>query len=206
MDSAVKKVLAIMAVIIILAAATVGVLYVRNLGPETEGEPVSTEVSQTQPATEPAADTVQPADNPILMKYVEDDEQLISKDIIRVLVLRSKSETEGNFRYEVLVNDGKVTFTGWYNEDGEDVRCSDQPINASRLKDVSDIIESHIVANTIRDYINNPNAVAKGSDEEQALEITFADGRHANFGYPNGAGKALAKYFKALTAWLATLE
>lgn len=203
MDNSFKKIFIAMLGILVVAAICVAGLYVRSLDKRANTTEETSAVTETE--TEIPIITLAPVSNPIQTKR-EQGGQLLDTDNVRTIVLRSKDESLGNFRYELFVNNGNITFTGWYEGEEGDVRCSDQPINATRLKDVSNIIEKYTVVKDIENYMSNPEGSKLEGKAESGLEITFSDGHHADFGFPNGAGKDLAKYFKSLTEWLSTLE
>lgn len=211
MENSFKKILIAMLIIVIVAAFAVVFLYIRSLDKGKTGDDGTIEtVDQVGPVNEdketesPKTEAV--PDNPIKSSY-EQGEHLLTTQNVRSLVLRSKDDEIGNFRFEMFINnEGEATFTGWYQGTEAEVRCSDQPINASRIDDVSDIIERHTVVNDIKAYMDNPGEYKPQGGEASGLEITFSDGHHADFGYPNGAGKEMARYFKSLTDWLSTME
>lgn len=219
MENSFRKILIVMLAIVIAAAFAVTFLYIRSLdkrngsndstvetvsevSKETETDTTS---KKTDVVSEPKA-TEEPINNPIKSEY-ENGEHLLTPENVRSVVLRSKDEEIGNFRFEMFINsEGEATFTGWYQGTEAEVRCSDQLINASRMDDVSDIIERHTVVKEVEAYMNNPEGYKPQGGDLSGLEITFSDGHHADFGFPNGAGKEMARYFKSLTDWLSTME
>ena len=147
MDNSFKKIFIAMLGILVVAAICVAGLYVRSLDKRANTTEETSAVTETE--TEIPIITLAPVSNPIQTKR-EQGGQLLDTDNVRTIVLRSKDESLGNFRYELFVNNGNITFTGWYEGEEGDVRCSDQPINATRLKDVSNIIEKYTVVKDIK--------------------------------------------------------
>ena len=95
-------------------------------------------------------------------------------------------------------------FNCWYPSKDGTITCVDEPINRSRLDDITDILERYTVSTTIKKYREAPGEISVEGDDHQALEIAFQDGDFVNVGFPNGAGPALEKYFKDLAEWLHT--
>lgn len=126
---------------------------------------------------------------------------------IKSIVLRNTSDTmQDRYTYEISVGKDGTYFSCLYYVDGEKVAVENETINASRLTDITDIIDRYTVATTIRNYRNDPESVQITSDDEQALEITWADGDFLNVGFPNGAGPALKKYFIGLAEWIGSTK
>jgi len=189
-----KGILIVMLLIVVIAIIVGGALYVRSL---PGGDPDAT--------YEPIVITEEPEEfNNVISEEMDSYEGDINTDAIQSLVLRyNDKESNISFRYEFYVSGSSVLFSGWcLDSNGEEVRCSDKKISSSRLKDVTEIIERYVVADRIKKFIENTDSQYQDDDEIGALEIVLTDGRHGNFGYPNGAGNAVAKYCKNLTAWL----
>ncbi len=119
------------------------------------------------------------------------------------IVLRNSSDTMSDrYTFEMSTNGEKTYFSCDYYVDGEHVVIANEEINNSRLTEVTNIIDRYTVATTIRNYRKDPKSVELSSDDTQALELTWLDGDFANFGFPNGAGPALKKYFTGLAEWM----
>lgn len=193
-NSSINIIMIVMAVIVVIAIFVGGALYVKSLpGGDKSGK-----------ETEEITEEVQEEFSNIITEGDDSVESKIDTDVIRSLLLRySDKENDINFRYEFYVSGGSMFFSGMYSMSGKEASCYDQKISTSRLKDVTEILERYIVASKIQEMINDSEMQYHVEDEIGALEISFTDGRHASFGYPNGAGNAVAKYCKSLTEWLA---
>ncbi len=122
---------------------------------------------------------------------------------IKSIVLRNSADTmQDRYTYEISVGKDGTYFSCMYYVDGEKVVVENETINASRLTDITNIIDRYTIATTIRNYRKDPNSVQIAGDDDQALEITWADGDFLNVGFPNGAGPALKKYFAELAEWM----
>jgi len=193
-SNSVKKIIFAMLAIVIVATMIGAALYVRSL-PGASDVVVNPQPVIVQEQEETFENVIEARE--------EKEDRLVNPDEIRSLVLRYKdSEGDMAFRFEFFCGNDSLMFTGWYQRGEEEYRCSDQAVQKSRIVDVTDILEKYIVGTTIKAYRDNPEGFSQVNDERGALEIVFTDGKHANFGYPNGAGNEIAKYCINLTKWL----
>lgn len=188
-----KSILLIMLIIVVLAVLGAVALYVRSLpGADVPYETIV--IKEEQPED-------------FLNQIKEDSEAAegaIDVDKIRTLALvYNDVESKVSFKYEFYKSNGSLMFSGWLSTPESDLGCAGQKIATSRLRDVAEILEKYIVGSKIEEFIQNPEMEYNAVDDIGNLEIILTDGRHASFGYPNGAGNALAKYCRTLTEWLA---
>lgn len=189
-----KSILFIMLIIVVLAVLGGGALYVKSLpGADVPHETI---VINEEP---------EPED---FVNHITEDSETsagsIDVDKIRTLSLvYSDPESKTNFKYEFYMSGGSLMFSGWHSTPESDLGCAGQKIATSRLKDVTEILEKYVVGSKVVEFIQNPDMEYHIEDPVGNLEIILTDGRHASFGFPNGAGNALAKYCKTLTEWLA---
>lgn len=188
-----KSILLIMLIIVVLAVLGAVALYVRSLpGADVPYETIV--IKEEQPED-------------FLNQIKEDSEAAegaIDVDKIRTLALvYNDVESKVSFKYEFYKSNGSLMFSGWLSTPESDLGCAGQKIATSRLRDVAEILEKYVVGSKIEEFIQNPEMEYNAVDDIGNLEIILTDGRHASFGYPNGAGNALAKYCRTLTEWLA---
>lgn len=188
-----KSILLIMLIIVVLAVLGAVALYVRSLpGADVPYETIV--IKEEQPED--------------FLNQIKEDfeaaEGAIDVDKIRTLALvYNDVESKVSFKYEFYKSNGSLMFSGWLSTPESDLGCAGQKIATSRLRDVAEILEKYVVGSKIEEFIQNPEMEYNAVDDIGNLEIILTDGRHASFGYPNGAGNALAKYCRTLTEWLA---
>lgn len=139
--------------------------------------------------------------------YPFDDDKIAKEGFgdIKSIVLRNSADTmQDRYIYEISTGKDGTYFSCTYYVDGEKIAIENETINAARITDITNIIDRYTIATTIRNYRNDPESVQITGDDEQALEITWADGDFLNVGFPNGAGPALKKYFIGLAEWIGT--
>lgn len=183
-----KKNILIVATVVVIIATIASIIFVNSLEDTTKKEePVAKE------------ETVYP-------EKKNNGSDRIDPELIKTIVLSNDgSETEYTYRFEVTVreNQKELVFTCWYETEDGTISCTSEEINTSRLSDITSIIERYSVAETIKKYREAPNdnasRIVEGGKE---LEISWYDGDHVSLGFPNGAGKALEKYFIELAEWL----
>ena len=198
MDEETKKVLMIMLVILGVVFIGFGAIFNYSQRDAHDWDNMGKKEEAGEPTREPAY-------NP----YSEKDEEKKTKvdpNAIKTIVLRSNVENElESYRFEIYVTDeGNLLFNCWYPSADGTITCIDEPINRSRLDDITDILERYTVSSTIKKYREAPGDVSVEGDDSKALEVAFLDGDFVNVGFPNGAGPALEKYFKELAEWLHT--
>lgn len=198
MDETTKKVLLIMLVILGVVVIGVGVIFNHAIKDARDWDSMGAKdtVEEVQPVE---------ADNPITNKE-DNAKKKVDPNAIRSIILRNQAEDENeSYRFEVYVTDDEtLLFNCWYPSEDGTITCVDEPINMSRLNDITDILERYTVSTTIKKYREAPGKVTIEGGDKQALEVAFQDGDSVNVGFPNGAGPALEEYFKDLAEWLHT--
>lgn len=187
-----QSILFIMLIIVVVAVLGAIVLYVRKLpgsAAPVESVAETEEVRENVDYTAGVSTTTTGS---------------IDVDKIRTLsLLYNDSEGGISFKYEFNMSNGSLLFSGWCSTSEGDIGCAGQKIATSRLRDITEILERYIVGSQVDEFIKNPDMECNIEDSIGNMEITLTDGRHASFGYPNGAGNAVAKYCRSLTEWLA---
>jgi len=198
MDEATKKVLMIMLVILGVVFIGVGVIFNYSLKDAHDWENMG--VSEESKKEE----QIQTSDS--YPTNEDDKKKKVDPNAIKSIVLRNKAEEEvESYRFEVYVTDNnELLFNCWYPSEEGTINCVDEPVNISRLKDITDILDNYTVSTTIKKYREAPGEITIEGDDTKALEVAFQDGDFVNVGFPNGAGPALEKYFKELAEWLHT--
>ncbi|MCR5799375.1 MAG: hypothetical protein K6G69_04810 [Lachnospiraceae bacterium] len=201
MDSSVKKILVIMLMIVAVTVIGVGVIFAVSQNKVRDWDALKSKYEEPTPEPKPTGDAQNPYD--LEKEQKGDTSKKVDMSEIRVIVLRNKSENPyESYRFELQNNGGELSFTAWYPTEDGDIVCNDEKLNSSRINDISDILERYTVASVIQSYRADPKSVSVLGDDTQTMEISFVDGDYINLGFPNGAGKALEKYFKELTIWL----
>lgn len=199
MDETTKKVLMIMLIILGVVFIAFGAVFNYSQKDAHDWESLGLGDKETVEEVEPEAYTP-------FASQDDSSKKKVDPNAIRSIVLRNKvdEETE-SYRFEVYVTDkDTLLFNCWYPSKDGTITCVDEPINRSRLDDITDILERYTVSTTIKKYREAPGEISVEGDDHQALEIAFQDGDFVNVGFPNGAGPALEKYFKDLAEWLHT--
>lgn len=201
MDETTKKVLMIMLIILGVVVIGMGIIFNHSQKDAHDWENMGqNKESEAEQEVEP-----QEVYTPYSSKD-DDTKKKVDPNAIRSIVLRNKAEDENDsYRFEIYVTENDdLLFNCWFPSEDGTISCVDEPINRSRLDDITDILERYTVSTTIKKYREAPGEISVEGDDSQALEIAFQDGDFVNVGFPNGAGPALEKYFKELAQWLHT--
>lgn len=200
MDNSIKKIVLIMLAIVAVVIVGIGVIFAVSKNKARDWDAMESQYGLTEPEVTEAPTSAVPG-------YGNEQDKKgkkVNMDDIRSIVLINKTEEDKEqYRFQVDYIDGKLTFTCWYQQkDGKAIVCNNEPINTSRVEDISNILENYTVAGIIRDYREDPDSVSIKPNDVKTMEVTFKDGDYVNLGFPNGAGSALEKYFKELSVWI----
>lgn len=189
MDDKKKARILLICTIVVIVVTITSIIFINTLDGPVSEDPVKVDREETQ------------------YPQQEITESRIDPQLIKSIVLSDDgSESEYTYRFELFVSEDQkeALFTCWYETEEGTVSCTSEPVNVSRLDDITKIIERYSVAETIKKYREAPGAATKLVDGGKELEMSWHDGDHVSLGYPNGAGKALEKYFIELAEWLHT--
>lgn len=125
------------------------------------------------------------------------------------LYSRSRTNPYENYWFEYRVEEGKLYFSCNYTTEKCLLEIENQEIDADRLDEALVIINRYTMVNMINDF-REGKKVSKavfvpdeGSDvEDRGINIEWTDGEKFEFGFPNGAGDQLVKYFKRMADWM----
>lgn len=133
-----------------------------------------------------------------------------TEDISEIYVYcKAPDNMQENCWFKLQLEDGVLYYSCYYLK-GEDRYVADREvINNARFKETLGVINKYTMVDSINEYRagNHVSKVEFEPEEGSAVvakgvKISWNDGDSFDFGYPNGAGKALVRYFKEITVWL----
>lgn len=125
------------------------------------------------------------------------------------LYSKSRNNPYENYWFEYRLEDGKLYLSCNYTTEKCLLEIDNQEIDADRMDEVFVIINRFTMVNTINDFRDGKKITKavyepeEGSEiQDRGITIEWTDGEKCEFGYPNGAGDALVKYFLRIAEWM----